>query len=85
MIFGIQMYHEEMQVKFKYGCDSIIIEGIIAIGLRKIIENYSFHSFLARLYKVHLVYRMVNAVWAGGWASLIGYLCCVINSSYTFY
>jgi hypothetical protein len=33
MIFGIQMYREEMQVKFEYGCDPIIIEGDIALGL----------------------------------------------------
>jgi hypothetical protein len=31
-MFGIQMYHEEIQVKFEYGCDSIIIEGVIALG-----------------------------------------------------
>jgi hypothetical protein len=36
MIFGIQMYHEEMQIKNKYGCDPIIIEGVIALGLRKL-------------------------------------------------
>jgi hypothetical protein len=34
MVFGIQMYHEEIQVKFEYGCNSIIIEGVIALGLR---------------------------------------------------
>jgi hypothetical protein len=45
MIFGIQMYHEEMQVKFEYGCNPIIIEGVIALGLRKCIENDSFRSF----------------------------------------
>jgi hypothetical protein len=39
MIFGIQMYHEEMQVKFEYGCNPIIIEGVIVLGLRKLIEN----------------------------------------------
>jgi hypothetical protein len=39
MIFGIQMYHEEMQVNFEYGCDPIIIEGVIDLGLRKLIEN----------------------------------------------
>jgi hypothetical protein len=33
------MYHEEMQVKFEYGCDPIIIEGVIAVGLRKLLEN----------------------------------------------
>jgi hypothetical protein len=38
MIFGMQMYHEEVQVKFEYGCDPII-EGIIALGLRKLLEN----------------------------------------------
>jgi hypothetical protein len=35
MIFGIQMYHEEIQVKFEYGCNPIII----ALGLRKFLEN----------------------------------------------
>jgi hypothetical protein len=39
MIFGIQMYHEEMQVKVEYGCCPIIIEGVIALGLRKLLEN----------------------------------------------
>jgi hypothetical protein len=33
------MYHEEMQVKFEYGCDPIIIEGVIALGLRILLEN----------------------------------------------
>jgi hypothetical protein len=39
MIFGILMYHEEMEIKFEYGCDPIIIEGVTALGLRKLIEN----------------------------------------------
>jgi hypothetical protein len=39
MIFGLQMYHEEIQVKYEYGCDPIIIEGVIALGLRKLLEN----------------------------------------------
>jgi hypothetical protein len=39
MIFGKQMYHEEMQVKLKYGCNPINIEGVIALGLRKLLEN----------------------------------------------
>jgi hypothetical protein len=39
MVFGIQMYHEEKQVKFEYGCDPIIIEEVIALGLRKLLEN----------------------------------------------
>jgi hypothetical protein len=33
MIFGIQMYHEEIQVNFEYGCNPIIIEEVIALGL----------------------------------------------------
>jgi hypothetical protein len=39
MIFGIQMYQEEMQFKFEYGSNPIIIEGVIALGLRKLLEN----------------------------------------------
>jgi hypothetical protein len=39
MIFDIQMYYEEMRVKFEYGCDPIIIEGVIALGRRKLLEN----------------------------------------------
>jgi hypothetical protein len=31
MIFGIQMYHEEMQVKFKNGCGPIIIGEVIGL------------------------------------------------------
>jgi hypothetical protein len=44
-MFGIQIYHEEMQVKFEYGCDPIIIGEVIASGLRKLIENDSLCSF----------------------------------------
>jgi hypothetical protein len=46
MIFGIQMYHEEIQVKFRYGCNPIIIEEVIALGLRKILENEFLFIFL---------------------------------------
>jgi hypothetical protein len=41
MIFSIKMYHEEMQVKFEYGFDRIIIGEVIALGL----GNDSFCSF----------------------------------------
>jgi hypothetical protein len=34
-----------MQVKFEYGCCAIIIGEVIALGLRKLIENDSFRSF----------------------------------------
>jgi hypothetical protein len=44
-MFGIQMYHEVMQVKFEYGCGPIIIGEVIALGLRKLLENDSFCSF----------------------------------------
>ena len=33
--------------KFEYGCDPIIIEGNIALGLRKLLENDSFRSFFS--------------------------------------
>jgi hypothetical protein len=33
------MYHEEMQVKFEYGYNNIIIEGVIALGLGKLIDD----------------------------------------------
>jgi hypothetical protein len=47
MIFGIQMHHEEMQVKLEYGCEPIIIEGAIAqpLDLEKFLKNDSFRSF----------------------------------------
>jgi hypothetical protein len=41
MIFGLKMYHEEMQVMNEYGCCPIIIGEVIALGLRKLIENDS--------------------------------------------
>jgi hypothetical protein len=41
-MFGIQMYHEEMKVKFEYGCGPIVIGEVIALGL---LENDSFCSF----------------------------------------
>jgi hypothetical protein len=39
------MYYEELQVNFKYGCCLIIIGEVIALGLRKLLENDSFLSF----------------------------------------
>jgi hypothetical protein len=33
MIFSIQMYHEEMQAKIEYGCFSVIIGKVSALGL----------------------------------------------------
>jgi hypothetical protein len=47
MIFGIQMYHKEIQVMFVYGYCTIIIGEVIALGLRKLIENDSFVHFLS--------------------------------------
>jgi hypothetical protein len=46
LIFGVQMYHEEIQVKFEYGCDSIIIEGVIVLVLRKLLKNEFPFNFL---------------------------------------
>jgi hypothetical protein len=45
MIFGL-IWYEEMQVKFEYECNPTIIDGVIALGLRKLIENDSFRSFV---------------------------------------
>jgi hypothetical protein len=39
------MYHEEMHVKFEYGCGPIIIGEVIALELRKLLENKSFCTF----------------------------------------
>jgi hypothetical protein len=44
-MFCIQMYHEEMKVKFEYGCGPIVIGEVIALGLRELLENDSFCSF----------------------------------------
>jgi hypothetical protein len=33
MVGWIQMYHEDMQVKFEYGCGPIFIGEVIALGL----------------------------------------------------
>jgi hypothetical protein len=44
-MFGIQMYHEEMQAMLEYDCCPIIIGEVIALGLRKLTENDSFRSF----------------------------------------
>jgi hypothetical protein len=44
-MFGIRMYHEEMQVTLEYGCGPIIIEEVIAFGHRKLLGNDSFCSF----------------------------------------
>jgi hypothetical protein len=58
-MFGIQMYHEEIQVKIEYGCGPIIIGEVIALGLRKVIENDSL--FISQRwfdgFKLYLVYR----------------------------
>jgi hypothetical protein len=44
-IWCIQMYREEMQFKFEHGCGPIIIGEVIALELRKLLENDSFCSF----------------------------------------
>jgi hypothetical protein len=31
--------YEEMQFKFEYGCNPIIFEGVIALAIRKLLEN----------------------------------------------
>jgi hypothetical protein len=34
-MFGIEMYHEEMQVKSEYGCGPVNIGEVIALGLEQ--------------------------------------------------
>jgi hypothetical protein len=46
-MFDIQMYHEEMQVKFEYGCGPIIIGQVIALGLRKPLKKTVSVNFLS--------------------------------------
>jgi hypothetical protein len=50
------MYHEEMQVEFKYGCDSIIIEGVIAFGLRKLPENEFLFIFSLMVRWIQMIF-----------------------------
>jgi hypothetical protein len=56
MMFGIQMYHEEMQVKFEYGCDPIIIQGVIALGLRKLLENEFLFIFSLMVSRIQMIF-----------------------------
>jgi hypothetical protein len=71
MIFGIQMHHEEMQVKFEYGCDPIFIQGVIALGLRKLLENEFPLIFSLMVKWIQMIFRVVencrscryNTVW----------------------
>jgi hypothetical protein len=44
-IWYTDVHLEEMQVKFEYGCGPIIIGEVIALGLRKLLENDGFCSF----------------------------------------
>jgi hypothetical protein len=56
MIFGIQMYHEKMQVKFECGCGPIIIEGVIALGLRKRLENEFLFIFSLMVRWIQMIF-----------------------------
>jgi hypothetical protein len=42
--FGIQVYREEMQVKFEYGCCPIIIGKVIALDLENVTVSVHFLS-----------------------------------------
>jgi hypothetical protein len=37
-MFGIQMYHEDMQVKFEYGCGPIIIGEVTVLNLENFLK-----------------------------------------------
>jgi hypothetical protein len=56
MTFGIQMYHKEMQVKFEYGCGSIIIGEVIALGLRKLLENEFLFIFSLLIIWIQMIF-----------------------------
>jgi hypothetical protein len=60
-LFGIHMYHEEMQIKFEYGWGSIIIGEVIALGLWKLHENQSLFisQWLFNGFKLYLLYRCI--------------------------
>jgi hypothetical protein len=46
-MFGIQVYHEKMQVKFEYGCGPIVIGEVIALGLRNVLKMTVSVHFLS--------------------------------------
>jgi hypothetical protein len=52
MIFGMQKFHEDMQVNFEYGCCPIIIWGVIALGIRKRFENKLLPLDLENVFKM---------------------------------
>jgi hypothetical protein len=54
------VYREGMQVKFKYGCGPIIIGGVIALALRKCIENDILD--LVYMFLAHLSQRLNLAI-----------------------
>jgi hypothetical protein len=58
MIFGIQMYHEDMQVKFEYWCNPIIIEGVIVLGLGKLLENAFPFIFSLMVSWIQMIFGM---------------------------
>jgi hypothetical protein len=77
MILSIQMYHEEMQIKFEYGCCPIIIEGVIALGLRKLLQNeFSFiFSLMVRwiqmIFSIHMYHKKMQVKFEYGCCRII--------------
>jgi hypothetical protein len=47
MIFGIQMYHEDMQVKFEYWCLPIIMEKLLPLDLENFLKMTVSVHFLS--------------------------------------
>jgi hypothetical protein len=58
MVRWTQMYHEQMHVKIEYGCNLIIIEGIIALGLRKLLENEFQFIFSLMVRWIQMIFGM---------------------------
>jgi hypothetical protein len=77
MIFGIQMYHEEMQVKFEYGYGPIIIEGVIALGLRKLLENEFLLIFSLMVRWIQMIFGIL--VYHQEMQVKFEYGCCAIT------
>jgi hypothetical protein len=45
-----------MQLKCEYGCDPIIIEGVIALGLRKLPENEFLFNFSLMVEWIQMIF-----------------------------
>jgi hypothetical protein len=47
LIFGTLLCHTDIQIKFKFGFDPSIFDGVMALGLGKISQILSFPHFFS--------------------------------------